>query len=485
MNKPASFGLLGALLLVVLVGADWPQWRGPHRDEVSSETGLLKSWPEGGPRLVFTLQRAGAAYSPPAIVGNRLYCMGARGKDDYVYAVDLQNGKTLWTQPIGIRYSNGYGDGPRGAPTVDGDLLFALSGQGDLACLNTDTGSKRWSKRLAADLGGTMPGWGYSESPLVDGDKVVCTPGGDQGTIAALDKQTGKVEWRSSELKEAAMYSSIVVAVLGGVRQYIQMTRGGVVGVAGDDGRLLWRSDAGGNGTAVIPTPVVRDNLVYVTSGYGSGCGLVKLTSEGIAVRAETVYKSKEMQNQHGGVVLVGDHIYGCSDPGIWRCQELKTGKVLWESRKLGKGSLTYADGNLYCYSEDGKVALVEASPKGWKEKGRFQIPEGKQESGSPRSTWTHPVVANGRLFLRNQDFIFIFDVREGSTPAASAAGVSRILDFDVPPPGIQDWITQNIPTNPAQWSMGAYYAAGMSLLLLLVGVLVVRDVRKRRAVKP
>jgi outer membrane protein assembly factor BamB len=419
MRSPLLVTAFCALTLAA-AAADWPQWRGPDRTDVSKETGLLATWPDGGPPLLWTYAEAGIGYSGPAVVGDRLFTMGARNEVEYLLALDTGTGKEVWATEIGPLLENPYGSGPRGTPTVDGDRTFALGGKGELICVETRTGKKRWHVSFTNDLGGQEPHWGYTESPLVDGDKLVCTPGGSQGTLAALDKQTGKVLWRSKGLTDPAAYSSIIAADVAGVRQYIQMTGGHAVGVAADDGRLLWESSERINPTAVIPTPIYREGSVYVTSGYadrGGGCALLKLTADGSEFKADVVYSDKSMANHHGGVVLVGDYLYGYSDTQgrRWVCQEFKTGKVVWESKKLGKGSLTCADGHLYCYSEnDGTAVLVKASPEGCEESGRFKIPRQTQQPRGQGNIWTHPVVANGRLYLRDQDLIFCFDVKKG-----------------------------------------------------------------------
>jgi outer membrane protein assembly factor BamB len=421
-----------ATLTWPLGAADWPQWRGPDRTGVSKETGLLKTWPKEGPKLRWTYTDAGVGYSGPAVVGDRLFTMGARGDTEYVYALDVTTGQPVWSSKVGPLFTfagNVWGDGPRSTPTVDGELLYALGGQGDLVCVETATGKERWRFNLLTDLGGEVmeggppqPGYGYSESPLVDGNQLVCTPGGEKGTLAALDKKTGKVLWRSQELKDPAAYSSVVIAEVAGIRQYVQVTGKGVAGVAAKDGRLLWHHPNDNYDIAVCATPLVRDNHVYATAGYGAGCDLVKLSPEGQGIKAEQVYVSRNrrnLKNQHGGVVLVGDHVYGYSDRS-WVCQDFKTGAVVWEeNRRLRKGSLTCADGYLYCFSEDnGTVVLLQASPAGWKESGRFQIPqESKLRADSKTSTqsgiWTHPVVANGRLYLRDQELLFCYDIKE------------------------------------------------------------------------
>jgi outer membrane protein assembly factor BamB len=410
--------LLTALILCAPVQADdWPQWRGPNRDDVSHETGLLKAWPAGGPRLLWTYHTAGIGFSGPAIVGDHLYMMGADSQTEYVYALDTRKGERLWQTPIGQLYRNNYGDGPRGTPAVDGDRLYCLSAQGNLNCVEVASGTSLWSVSLTSpEIAGGIPNWGYAESPLVDGDHVVCTPGGDRGSLAAFDKRTGKLVWRSRGLHDPAGYASMIAAEVGGQRLYVQTTMQGIAGVAARDGKPLWHYRQPAYRTAVIPTPIFHDGYVYATAGYGAGCDLLHLVPEGLGMRAEKVYSSKAMDNKHGGVVLVGEHLYGWTDQGggAWICQEFKTGQVVWRDKHLGRGSVTCADGRLYCYSEsDGTAMLVEASPDGWKEHGRFTIPEHTsiRRKYSP-NIWTHPVVANARLYLRDQDLLFCFDVQ-------------------------------------------------------------------------
>lgn len=419
MNRTVS-ALLVCLGLPGLIRADdWPQWRGPDRTSISKESGLLKEWPKAGPKLLWTFEEGGNAYSSPSIVGDRLYTMGTQSGSDVVIAIDVKTGKQVWASRVGEIFKQNRGDGPRGTPTVDADALYAVSGQGDVVCLATADGTRRWSVSFRNDLGGRlMSGWGYSESPLVDGDRLIVTPGGQGGTLAALDRKTGKVIWRSKDLKDEAGYSSPIVAEVADVRQYIQMTAKGVAGVAADSGKLLWSYERPGYRTAVVPTPNYHDSHVFVTAGYGAGCDLIKLTPQDGGFKAEKVYANKNMVNHHGGVVLYQGHVYGYSDGKGWVCQNFKTGEIVWSERgKLGKGSLTLADGKLYCYSEDrGTLVLVDASPAGWKEHGRFTIPRESQIRGRGK-VWTHPVVANGKLYLRDQELLFAFDIK-GSDPS-------------------------------------------------------------------
>lgn len=389
---------------------DWPQWRGPERDGRSPETGLLPSWPEAGPPLEWTAEGLGAGLSTVAVVGDRIFTMGQDETHTHAICLARDGGEVLWRKRIGRAGGPGWGDfeGPRSTPTVDGERVYALGQYGELVCLEAASGDTVWKKSLQEDLGGPRPEWGFSESLLVDGDRLICTPGGPRGTLAALDKRTGDVLWRSEGIDDTAQYASVIRVEHDGDPQYVQLTMESIFGVASISGELQWRADWPGE-TAVIPTPVWHEGRVYVTSGYGVGCNLFRVEDDG----AEGLYGDearKWMKNQHGGVVLVGGHVYGYSDGVGWACQELSTGELVWnEKGKLGKGSVAYADGHLYLRSEkkDGTVVLIEATPEGWKEKGRFDPPR-----RSEKHSWPHPVVAGGRLYLRDQDVLLCYDVR-------------------------------------------------------------------------
>jgi len=386
---------------------DWPKWPGPDRTGLSKETGLLKEWPTGGPPLAWKVKGLGGGYSTPSVAAGRVFGMSYRGKDEGVWALDEATGNPAWWVRIAAARPVDRGEGSRGTPTVDGDLLYALGVSGDLVCLEAATGKERWHKDLTKDFGGGIPGWGYSESPLIDDDKVICTPGGKKATLAALNKKTGETVWECQVPGgDGAQYSSPVVAESNGQRQYVQFLRGGVVGVAADDGKFLWRYNHPANGTANCSTPVVSDNLVFAASGYGTGGGAVKISGSGKDSKADEIYFTNKMQNQHGGVVLVDGYVYG-SNEGQVTCLELKTGKVKWEERKPGKGSIVFADGRLYYRNEGGPLVLFEANPEKYVETGRFDQPE-----RSRSSAWPHPVIANGKLYVRDQDLLLCYDVK-------------------------------------------------------------------------
>ena len=391
-------------------GADWPQWRGPNRDGVSTETGLLKEWPAGGPQLVWKANGLGNGYSTLAIAGGRIFTIGETNGMSSVIALDIADGKPVWSAKLGKPGAPGWGgfEGPRATPTVDGDSLYAVGQWGDLVCVETATGKERWRKDYVKDFSAPRPEWGFAESPLVDGDKVMITPGGNQGAVVALDKKTGAIVWRSKQFTDSAQYSSLIIADIAGVRQYVQLTAASVAGIAAADGKLLWRAPRVGR-TAVIPTPIYSDGFVYVTSGYGVGCNLLKISATGGKFSAQEVYANKVMANHHGGAIKVGNSVFGYSDGKGWTCQDFKSGEAKWQEKdKLGKGSLAYADGHFYLRSEDkGTVALIEASPQGYMEHGQFDQP-----NRTDKKSWTHPVIAGGKLYVRDQDLLLCYDVK-------------------------------------------------------------------------
>lgn len=399
--------LLSAFVIVVITpavrAADWPGWRGQDRNGISSETGLLDRWPEGGPPLVWQAAGLGHGYSSVAVRGSFLLTMGTAGRNERVLALDVDTGRILWTHDHGPMFRNDKGDGPRGTPIIDGDRVYAFGANGQLSCLELETGRAVWTRNLLEDFEAKNIRWGLSESPLVLEDRLLVMPGGRGASIVALDKQTGKTLWKT--LNDEAGYSSGVVATLGEVRQAVYFTASRALGVAVDDGRLLWDYGRVANRTANAATPIVRDDLVFVSSDYGTGCALLRVGADG----AEEVYFSNHMRNHHSSSVLVGDHLYGFSG-SVLTALELRTGEIAWRDRSVGKGSLIYADGDLYLLSEDGVVGLAEATPEAYREKSRFEMPR-----SSSQPTWSHPAIAGGRLYLRDQDVLLSYDIQ---TPA-------------------------------------------------------------------
>ena len=404
-----AFLATAVLTATPLLSADWPQWRGAGRVGHSPDTSILAPWPKSGPKQSWIFKDAGIGYSSFSIVGTRLFTMGARQESEQVICLDATTGKELWATSLGPVYENNWGDGPRSTPTVDGDHLYALSATGILACLNIKDGTEVWKVDVVKSLGGELQGWGYTESVLIDGDHVICTPGGQQGTMAALHKKTGAVVWQSSKLKGPAQYSSPIRIEVNGQPQYAQLLMNKVVGIAPKDGALLWETSFPGR-VAVIPTLVFHDNSVYATAGYGTGCQMIKLDG----AEPEVVYEEKSITNHHGGVIVVDGKIYGHSDKGGWTCQDFLTGKIEWQDESLGKGTCTYAAGHLICVNEnDGTVVLATAKPDKWQEISRFKLAPQTSLRKKEGRIWSHPVVVNGRLYLRDQDLIFCYNVKK------------------------------------------------------------------------
>ena len=421
VNTGISVGLLtlalvGATTVAAPPGGHWPQWRGPLRDGVSTETGLLPQWPAGGPPKLYSATGLGNGFSSVAIAGGRILTMGDAGGAQHVIALDEETGKRLWATRIGApnRRSDGF-DGPRGTPTIDGDLVFALGSDGTLVALDVATGRERWRKHLERDFGGqVMSSWQWSESPLVDGERVVVTPGGSRAGMVALNKTTGAEIWRSRFPRgDGAGYSSIVISNGGGVKQYVQLTENGVIGVRAGDGQYLWGNSAVANGTANISTPVVKDNLVFASTAYGTGSVLVELRpSTEMRVTAVERYFLNEFQNHHGGFVAIGNYLYGGhgSSNGFPTCIEIATGKLMWPRARSSAGSgsaaVTAAEGRLYFRYQNGVVVLIDASPAAYRELGTLRIPNPHEYS------WPHPVIAAGRLYLREQDSLHVYNIK-------------------------------------------------------------------------
>ena len=408
MNKLVRTAIASAIILLALcaeiaaqAGGNWPQWRGPNRDGISTETGLLKQWPTDGPPLVWKAAGAGNGYSSLAVANGRIYTLGLKGDREYVIAFDVATGKQAWATAHGGAYRDSRGDGPRGTPTVDGDTLYALGGNGDLSSLDAKTGKVIWTMNVLQKYGGSNLQWGISESPLVIGEKVLVNAGGPGASVIALNKKDGSLIWKSQSDK--AGYSSAMPVKINNVTQVVFFTDRRALGLDLATGKLLWEYQRASNDVANVATPVVRGNRIFVSSDYGTGAALVEVKADG---SASEVYFTKEMRNHHSTSILIGDYLYGFSS-GILTAMRFDTGEVAWRDRSVGKGSLVFADGNLYAFSENGVVGLVEATPTAYKEKGRFRIQQGSLP------TWTHPIIAGGRLYLRDQDNIYAYDVRE------------------------------------------------------------------------
>jgi outer membrane protein assembly factor BamB len=421
---------LAALVVVSLspvAAADWPGWRGPNRDGVSTETGLLPQWGPDGPPLAWKAKGVGSGFASVAVAGERLYTMGDEGGGQHVFALKREGGALLWKTRVGEPLVDSRG-GARSTPVVDGDRVYAIGSAGDLVCLDAASGKLVWSKNLERDYGGQMMSrWMWSESPLVDGDRLVFTPGAREAALVAVDKKTGREVWRSRvpDLgpagKDGAGYSSIVISNAAGVKQYVQLLGRGLVGIRASDGAYLWGYNRVANGVANISTPIVRANWVFASTGYQTGSVLLELSRSGDGVAAKELYflDSKVLQNHHGGLVLVGNHVYAGHghNKGFPICVDFVTGKVAWggDIRNAGNGSaaVMYADGRLYFRYENGIVVLIEASPGGYAEKGSFTIPDVRDPS------WAHLAIADGRMYVREQDNLYCYDLRAAKASAS------------------------------------------------------------------
>jgi len=393
--------------------ADWPQWRGPDRDGISQEAGLAAKWPEGGPRLVWQVADLGNGYSAPSVTGDRLFVISNQGiENEYVEARRLADGQKIWATTIG---KVGPNDGPqypgsRSTPTVDGDRLYALGSDGDLACLKADDGEIVWKKNVRSDFGGVPGKWAYSESPLVDGDRVICCPGGAEATVVALDKATGELVWKAA-LPEAdqAAYASAIVINAAGAKQIVQFLEKGLVGLDAATGKLLWRYTKTAEGSpANIPTPVAGNEYVY-SAASRSGGGLVKLASTDSGIEAEQVYFAPKLPAAIGGFVRLGDYLYGTNSQSLI-CMEFQTGTIKWQDRGIGAASVAAAEGRLYLHGENGDVAMAAATPDGYQELGRF-TPPSQPERSDRMKAWAYPAISAGRLYIRDQGALWCYDI--------------------------------------------------------------------------
>ncbi len=415
MRSGAIVIIVGAILLSGqnTHAGDWPSWRGPNRDDVSLETGLLKSWPDGGPKKLWTCKDVGLGYSGVSVAGDMLFTMGADGtmaeSHEFMIAINVKSGEKVWQTNIGPYLENGWGGGPRSTPSFSDGWLVGIGGKGDVVCVSAADGTEKWRVNLT-ELGGSVPNWGYCESALIDGEKVVVTPGGKEGTVACLDLKTGEKIWQSADMTANAHYSSVIAVDHFGKRQYIQLTESKVFGLDASDGKLLWQHDFPGR-TAVISTPIYKDGFVYLTAGYGVGCMLVNVTADN---NVEKIYENKVMKNHHGGALLLGDFIYGHSDASGMVCQNMMTGEQVWtdDQKNKSKGAVAYADGLLYCLEEEsGDCFLLEATPAGYKEVSRFKLDPQTTQRNPQGRIWTHPVIANGKLYLRDQEILCCYDI--------------------------------------------------------------------------
>ncbi len=422
MKKLLFVAFCGLMPSAFVVANDWPQLRGPERTGISKETGLLKEWPKDGPLLAWRISGLGGGYSAPSVANGRIFGMSYRGGNEVVWALNEKDGKEEWAitlDPASKAISSPGNEGSRCTPTVDGDFLYVIGTAGDLACLKVADGKEIWRKNLEKDFGGKfMAQWGYCESPLVDGDTLIVSPGAKDAAVVALNKETGSVLWKGvAPDGYKAGYASSIAIEAAGHKQYVAFLEGGLAGFDAATGKLLWRFKGGANKVANAAMPVFSDDCVFAASAYGAGGALAKLSPDGSGgVKAEEVYATKKMENHHGGMILYKGDLYGSNGGnggGNLVCLDFKTGAVKWDERndkkhQVKKGSTTLADGRLYYRQEDGTMTLIEPSPKEYIEHGRFMQPD-----RSRSNAWSYPVIANGKLYLRDQDLLFCYEIKE------------------------------------------------------------------------
>ncbi len=396
-----------ATLVLAQDADDWPSFRNAARDNKSFDKNLADRWPSGGPKLAWKISGIGEGYSSVSVVGDFIYTMGNIGNTEYLIALNRADGSEAWKTRSGNAYREGQGNGPRGTPTAADGKVYSLGGNGDLTCCDAKTGELKWRKNILSDYGAKNIAWGISDSVLVDNGTVVCTPGGSRASVVALDAETGRAKWTCKiPGNPQAGYASPMIANIGGVKQYVIFESQGVVGIRARDGFGMWGHKQSSNGTANCATPLVVRNYVFCSSDYGTGAELLELRSSSGKTRSQQVYFTKDMKNHHGGMVIDNGFVYGTND-GILTCLELESGRIRWRERS-SKGSVVFADGHIVHRSERGPVTLFEATANSYVEKGRFDQP---QRSGRP--AWSHPVIAGGKLFLRDMDKLLAYNVRE------------------------------------------------------------------------
>ena len=409
MNRLFTVVLILSLFAGYSLAGDWPQWKGPNSDNHSLCTGLIDGIPEGGPKLLWKIDTLGAGYSNLCFFGDQFFTTGDFGDQCFVLALDRETQKINWRTPIGKSGGGGRYPGACGSPACDGDTVYVMGQWGDFAALDAKDGKIRWKINVEQELGGSkMNQWSYAMSPLLDGDKIVIPIGGAGGTLAAFDK-SGKLLWRTAELTDAAAYTSAVPVEIGGVRQYLLLTGNSLVGISPTDGKILWGANFPGQ-TAVCSDPVLVGDVVMASCGYNVGAVFYRISKEGDTFKAFDFNGDQSLQSHHGGIIVVGDHCYFMSNSRRIICVEAKTGKMVWENSGVGKGSILYADGKLFLRSEsgDGTVAMIEATPAGYKELGRFDQPD-----RSDKNSWAYPLIVDGKLFLRDQGLLLCYDVKK------------------------------------------------------------------------
>lgn len=398
------------ILSVVLVGAspvlasDWPQFRGPGRDGTSAETGLMKQWPDRGPAQLWSCGGLGEGYSSVAVANGVAYTCGMIEGQGYLYAIDSQ-GKVKYKINYGPEWDKaGNSPGTRTTPTIDGERLYLMSGQGRIACCNAADGKRLWYVDTLKKFGGQNIRWGIAESVLIDGDKAICTPGGKDATVVALNRMTGETVWTSKGLRQLSAYCSPVLVERGGKRLILTLVEKALVGIDVNTGQVYWTAPHPVSYDIQAVSPLQKDGMVFVSNGYRHGSVGFALSPDGTS--AQQKWAEKSLDIHHGGAVLVDGRVHGASTTGRWVCLDLATGKVAFSEKLVGQGSVISADGMLYSYGENGKVGLIKVKPDGYELVSSFKVKEGSGEH------WAHPAISDGRLYLRHGDTLMCYDIK-------------------------------------------------------------------------
>lgn len=395
-------------------GQDWPQWQGPGRDNVSGERGLLARWPEGGPAMVWSASGCGKGFSTVAVADGVIYTSGSTNGETFVIAFDLE-GRALWQAPNGgsweaaprMAWAKNY-DGARGTPTVADERVYHLGESGTLTAFDGRKGTSVWSLDIAKRFGAECPNYGYTESVLVDGDRLICCPGGTKGFMVALDRKTGETVWANTNIQEGVGFGSAILVEGKGLRQIVTMTEEGIIGVEASAGKLLWRHPFTNRRKNNIPTPVHRQGFILASTGYGGGSILLRLSYDDRKASVSEVWSNDNLDSMYGGFVVMDGCVYGAANrKPAWVCLDFETGRLRYREPGKAMGAATYADGMLYCLDQEGRMALVRCTPERHEVISHFTVP-----SGGAGKYWSCPVVCGGRLYVRHADRLYAYRVR-------------------------------------------------------------------------
>jgi outer membrane protein assembly factor BamB len=404
MNRLLTLLVLGFLFNLTSSAQEIAQWRGPNRDGIYSETGLLKSWPAEGPKLLWHYDDLGEGHASAAVTKERIFTAGLINGIGYIIALS-PDGKLLWKVPYGEDWTESW-PGTRSTPLVYDGKIYFLSGFGKLVCMTADKGNKIWTLDVMKDLHGRNIKWGITENLLIDGNKLFCTVGGIDTNIVALDRNTGKLIWISKGNGEKSAYCSPMMITLPNRKILVTQTENSILGIDAADGKLLWRHDQPNKYSVHANTPLYHGGYLYCVSGYGQGGVMLKIASDGSA--KQEMWRNASLDNRMGGVILLNDRIYGSDDSNkAWWCLDWKTGKEIYSEKITNKGNIICSDGMLYCYGDNGEIALVKPLPDGFKKISSFKVPYGANQH------WAHPVIVNGRLYIRHGNSLMVYDIKQ------------------------------------------------------------------------